>query len=631
MVAFPVILPFLTIGLLQSGSAEDSPLQRDVIVLIDQSKSVDDQNRRSALDLISGLVSGSVTAESRKQWRFVPASRPADAPGAEESANLAKLFSDREPALPLAKANPRHLLAGLGNHSRTRDLRGKLARGLARTDRDDLATLIRASAPDYPSDDNSTHVTLAESILAETLLKAEAAGDYYLIVISDFHEDCFNRPVSEYATPDSPTITIGREKLSLAAANAVVHEGKAPFNDGAGNTGTYTAADQAAIRYFKQKVEQLQLGEFTYTDPAVSGPGKLPVKLRIYAHSPRRSLAFGLSSYQWVFPAPAPEISWNAEGVTPGSVLTLVIAGQTSRFEAAQSHADGKPFTHNLSDHFKQPLPPGQHPVTLSVADPRSPRELQTSATVDFIVPAIAFTGKVSASTAAAPLELDNRSEILTERFNGTLDPAPGGKSTLLLTLEAKNKSVRSEPLAIPLNDDGTFSVALRDFPAEIVDSIESGDTYQLTAGIPDPAEILAPDRRPTAACFFLIPKINLWPEGYPPDAPIRLKTDGIRFKSSHAGIPGYQWSTPQITGEGGELSSAHYSVGQHRNTITFDRKAPAGTYRLVMRLAHQGEVVQENAFTLEIPAKTPWMLIALGTMGVLSLGLAGWYAFSRR
>ncbi len=632
ILAFPALLSLLAITLSAHAPAEDSPLQRNIILLIDQSMSVDDANRQSALTLISGLVGGEVSPESRNHWRFTSADRPADAPGAEETANLTKLFSAQESALPIARATPLHLMGGLGNYSRTGDLRTKLSGGLDRSSRADLASRIAASSADYPAVDVSTHVILAESVLARTLLQSSStAGDYYLIVISDFFEDCFNRPVSDYTTPNSPVIASGREKLTLTAANALVHEGKLPFNDGAGRTGAYNADDQAAIRYFREKVEQLQLGEFTYSGPPVTGGNKLPVQIRIYAHSPKRNLAFGLSSYTWTFPSAAPEITWTAEGVSPGSLLTLVIAGETSRFEATQANAEGTPFTQDLSRHFKQPLAPGEHDITLSISDPRSPRALEARSKLTFVVPGVAFTGKFASSSSNSPLELDNRSEILTERFDGKLDPPPGSKSSVAVTLEAKNKAIRSEPTPIPVEADGTFSLALRDFPREIVDQIESGDTYQLTAALPDPGEILSPGDRPSASCFFLIPKINLWPEGYPEDTVIALKTDGIRFKSSHAGIPGYQWRSPQITGKDGELATTHYTVGQHRNTITFSRSAPAGTYRVVMRIAHEGEVVQENAFTIEIPSKTPWMLIALGTMALFSIGLASWYAFTRR
>ena len=626
---FPKIFPvicwnLLGIPLFAAGN-NASIVRKDIVVLIDRSKSVDDENRKSALELIAGLVEGKVSPETLASWKYQPAVATPDASGSAESGNIGRLSGAAGMGDPIAKDPCRGLIAGLGNYQRAAELRTLVAQGLEPTTAVGLAGRLRDSADLYQAADNSTHVTLAESILAETLFNSDKNRDsYYLIVVSDFNEDCFNRPVSDYDTPTKPAVEVNHKKLTLSEANEQVFLGKSKFDDGNSTSGTYSVHDQKSIRYFREKVEQLLLGDFNYQGAV--GQGKRPVMVRIYAHSPKRNLAFTTVDYKWIYPGAAPEISWTASGVSAEAKLQLDIAGNTQEFAAGISAVDGKPFVYSLAEHFSTPLKGGNHQILLQVEDSTDFRPLGAEAGLSFVIPAVNFLGKFEATSTENPATPERQVEILNEKFEGELTPSPG-VCMLRATLECDDK--RFENKTVKVDENGQFRITIRDFSEEAGTAVSSGKLVTVTVSLPD-GKILAKPT-PAAVCFLKIQKVEIWADGFPEDRFITLdlrKKLGVSFKSSHAGLKGYKWERPEVTYQGGNAASG---VRFKDNVITFERQAPPGDYQILMKLLLDGKKAGEHTFTIRVPAKTNWMPIVLASMAALSLGLFTWHFFQRR
>lgn len=605
----------------------ESIIQKNIVVLIDQSKSVDAANRKSSLDLIAGLVEGKVPAEIRKAWKFQKAAGTKDDSDSAETRNLDFLFQENDQGSPISKVRSLFLIAGLGNYQRTVDIRNQLGTNLKSSDRSELAAIFRNSGDAYQAEDNSTHVTLAESILAESLLKADKdRGSYYLIVVSDFNEDCFNRPVSDYDDPKKPVVKIGDGKnITLAEANEQVFRGKLKFDDGNKVAGNYSSDDQKSIHFFREKVEQLLLGDFIYQEFVEQA--KRPVRVQVYAHSPKRGLAFTTKKYVWNFPAEAPVLSWSAQGISPDTKLTVEIAGSARTISNEDITVDGDTYSYSLADHFSKPLPAGIHSISMMVEDPSNRRPLLAGAELSFIVPSISFSGKYENTSPETPASLERQTEIPDEKFEGELSPSPG-TCTLRATLVCDGKSFANNKVKV--DDQGHFILRIREFGDEAGAAVTSGKIVSVTVSFPH-NEILAKDASSSAVCYLTVQKVEIWADGYPADEAIQLdlrKGLGVTFKSSHANIKGYTWPLPVVTFQGGQVPPA---VRSRNNVITFSQDAPAGAYNVTMAMKFDGKEFGTKEFRIQIPKRTNWMPIILISMGLFSLGLFSWHFVQRR
>ena len=625
----PIIFPVLCATLLnlQLSTAQENAgfLPKNIVVLIDQSRSVDEENRKSALELITGLVEGKIPAEVRAAWKFKKAPGARDDSDSADTGNLNYLFQGSDKGLPITKEPCRYLIAGLGNHQRAVDLRSQLRKDLDSSARSGLADIFRKSAALYPATDNSTHVTLAESILAERLLRdPKNRESYYLIVVSDFNEDCFNRPVSDYDNPLKALIDDGTGgKLTLAEANEQVFKGKLKYDDGNKVAGIYSADDQKSIRFFREKVEQLLLGDFVYQESVEQA--KRPVRIQVYAHSPKRSLAFTTKKYVWIFPAEAPVLTWSAQGISPDAELTVNIAGSSRTIPNEDITVVGDTYSYSLADHFS--LPAGVHSISMTVKDPSDRRPLLGEAELSFIVPSITFSGKYENTSPETPASLEKQTEIPDEKFEGELSPSPG-TCTLRATLECDGKSFGNNKVKV--DDQGHFIMRIREFGDEAGAAVTSGKIVSVTVSFPQ-NKILAKDASSSAVCFLTVQKVEIWADGYPADKAIQLdlrKGLGVTFKSSHANIKGYTWPLPIVTFHGGQVPQG---VRSRNNVITFSQDAPAGAYNVTMAMKFDGKEFGTKEFQIQIPERTNWMPIILISMALLSLGLFGWHFFQRR
>ena len=135
----------------------------------------------------------------------------------------------------------------------------------------------------------------------------------------------------------------------------------------------------------------------------------------------------------------------------------------------------------------------------------------------------------------------------------------------------------------------------------------------------------------PSAEFFLKMPaSVEIWADGFPKndfdlDLSQRL---GVTFKSSHAGLPGYQWERPRITFEDGTTPA---TVSARQNVVTFDRDAAPGTYTIRMVMLRGDGIGGEQSFTAIVPKRANWMIIVLAAMAVISIALFCWHFFGRR
>jgi hypothetical protein len=300
-----------------TGAGDD--LRRNVVVLVDVSKSVDPDNQMSALRLVAGLVGGEVERDIREQWRFKP-----DDAALPAAVNLARLVAPGSgAAVALARDQARFVVSPLGNYDRVKALREML--GAPREGAPaDIAGLLTAAPSPFGATDNSTHISLAEAVVARAFLGPGSPAAYYLIVISDMFEDCHNSSAKDYADPKLMAGLRARNKQTLAAelhfVDAPGDQQRKPF---------YTADDVAAVRFRAERIMDLKLGEFTYLGQV--GAPRLPVRVLVFAPTVKRSLAFGQSGgVRWVLPDKAPPLAVNAEGVDMNEPLTLTVGAKDS-------------------------------------------------------------------------------------------------------------------------------------------------------------------------------------------------------------------------------------------------------------------------------------------------------------
>jgi hypothetical protein len=619
------------------GFSTANPVERNLVVLVDRSKSVEAKNRESAFRLIGDLVAGGkMSQDSRDAWKAVFPPAAGDEGERPERANLRRFFEGGE-AASIAPETGSCLVAGLGNYQRTRDLRESLARGLPKASRAEMGAILAGAAALHGSDDNSTHIKLAESILAQHLIqKSKNPSGYYLIVITDEQEDCFNLNVNDYDDPAKLVAPKEGPKWTRSEGNERVAKGELDYDDGLAGKGRYKPDDLEAIG-FREKVEQLLLAEFQYTRQVEAG--KRAVKVQVYAQAAKRALEFSSAKYEWVYPGKAPEIRWMANGVSPEATLILDSGrGKIDDFKGSVAAKDGEayslPLADSLAELFPEGVPVGEHSLELSVVDANDPRPLKARASVVFALPEISFDEEgYQKSNQESPAELDDLTELAAAKFRGRLSPAPG-ECVVHARIQCDGEDPETNGVAkIPVDADGRFSMTLVDFPEEVRNAVGNSEIIRLTAMLPKEKEILGNAAAPTAQCYLKVPRVQIWADGYGADVrTIRLdlrKRLGVTFKASLAGLPGYSWAKPSVQFLGSANPPGVLASG---NVVSFDKDAEAGVYNVTMGLFRGGSPVGEEAvFRVEVPKGRNWTLITLAAMALASCALFGWHFLSRR
>lgn len=593
--------------LLPPAGARADDLRKNIVVLVDSSKSVDPANRQSALQLVAGLVTGKVDDACRQSWEFKPAPA-ATYPGA--TVNLQRLMQPAaEASQPIAQSPARFVINPLGNYERVAALREQLTlprEGSA----DHIARQLLVPVPPFVSSDNSTHISLAEAVVAQAFLKPAAQLPYYLIVISDFHEDCLNRPVKDYV----------EKSAQIKADNAKVLRGEMPFNDGAGVPNhKYSATDIEAIRFLNEKISDLMLGEFIYK--GVPMP-ETPVNVKIYSPMVTRGLKITDGSLKWILPDPAPGFAIAAEGLDMNAPLDVRIVNLDNHSEKSLKETCGWITARNRLEvaallerpDLKPFIGPGNYEITLSAAQ-ASGLSVEAKCALQIAKPAITLGGdELNRSSDAQPFVFPVNKVLTAEKVIVKLDPAPAKSHDVAIQCGKKQVAVTIT------QGSGEFALG------ELLAGAEGDDSIKLTASLklePTPETV-------TKDVWLRLPEVSLWAvyDGEEMDAAsITLsKAKALTLKASHVGLEGLDWRGTTVTSNA-DNQKAPMSIDDDNN-LDFSELKP-GTYTVTARFGSSAHP-KERSFTVIVPAKRPWMLMALVTMVVLSLGLFGWH-FLRR
>ena len=603
-VALPKVLFFACLipALVPLRAAAADDLRKNIVVLVDESKSVDDANRKSALDLVAGLVTGKVAEASRQAWHF----KAPDGGGDPAVLNLKQLVADG-PAVghPLALESSRFVIGALGNYERVSELIPKLLKPTLGSPGELANKLLENGA--FKSSDNSTHISLAEAKVAHSFLSKPSKTPYYLIVISDFYEDCLNWPVKDYVP----------KAKELAAKNAKVLSGDEPFNDGKeAKKQKYTSDDIADIKFLNEKINGLLLGEFIY-----QGKAETPVNVKVYSPVVKRSLKLAAGPLQWILPDAPPSVPLTAEGLDDSSPLVLTLKNPQAEERVILKGncgvlTDGKAL--DLAPLLDKPemqdfLAAGNYELALDVAQDIG-TGLHAATTLAIATPKIVLDDKrLRESTQEKPCEPAANKEIKTEKYAFTLDPAPRE------THDVEIRSGKNRIITRVSGGTGDFTVG------KFVDGAESNQPIKITASL----KLVPTTALATASFWITIPKVTVWAvyDARIPDSDEILldKTHSLTLKASHAGMEGYAWRGTTVVRKDSGKAVLPDSDDNH---LDFSGVEP-GTYLVTAKFGPV-KSPEEQHFTVIVPKRTPWLLYALIGMVLASLGLFGWHFFRR-
>lgn len=590
----------------QYSCADD--LRKNVVVLVDSSRSVDSVNRDSALRLVGGLVTGKVEEAGRSNWEFKPA---ASAGYPVATINLQRLMQgSSEPTQPIALPSARVVIDTLGNYARVAGLRTGLAQARTASPAD-ISMMLNAPSPPFESSDNSTHISLAEAVVAKSFLAASSAQPYYLVVISDFHEDCFNRPISDYLDKI--------KSVALDTENQKVLRGEKAFNDGGGaDNHKYSPDDVEAIRFLHDKTRDLLLGEFIYKGTPMP---QAPVNVKVYSPMVKRGMEFTDQSVRWVLPDPAPGFSIAAEGLEMSNPLEVTIRNQDNQSERTIKETCGLVLARNRLDlgllmerpEVAEFMVPGSYEITLGVPGDIG-LHTDTKASLQILKPRILFADEdLQKSSADKPFEFTANREIKDEKIIVRLDPPPTQPHQITLKFGAKSVGIEVR--------SGSGEAALGD----LLEKAGGADAFKLTAelALPPTTDTIAKD------AWIQLPEISLWAvyEGAVVEGgAITLdKARALTLKASHAGMEGMDWRGTSVV----SADNRKVAMGEDDDNNLDFSELPAGRYVVLAKFGSVNNPVSKE-LSVVIPRSIPWMPIAVISMLVLSLGLFAWHFFRR-
>jgi hypothetical protein len=224
---------------------------------------------------------------------------------------------------------------------------------------------------------------------------------------------------------------------------------------------------------------------------------------------------------------------------------------------------------------------------------------------------------KLAGSTEKAPFLFEAQEVFMGKSFDVKLDPAP--RESCKLEIRHNDGKAASIPV-----ESGKASFSLDDLGVKL----DGNAPIKLSLALP-----LPPTReQATKECWLEIPsKPSIWAEYMGEKlggSEVTLnQTLDLTLKASHAGMDGYDWietsakSLDDPTHEAIKFDDA--------NNLNFDDFKP-GKYLVTTKFGLKKDPVP-GEFTVVILSRTPWMLIALGTMAVLSISLFAWHFFRRR
>lgn len=593
-------------------------LRKNIVVLVDSSKSVDSKNRDSALKLVAGLITGEVAPDWKEEgWGFKEP-QPSRYPLA--TANLRRLVEGAAEKSALAADVANFVICPLGNYERIKDLRDKLATP-GSSPPTEIAAQLKQPAVPFDTFDCSTHIRLAEALVARAFLKSSTSQKpYYLIVISDFNEDCHNSPLAVYDG--------GRLQDALNVKNSGVFSGKLPFNDGdrtpkPPQVPKYSTDDVSAIESLQNDIRgDLLIGEFVYDQKKVAGLGKLPVSVKIYSPMVKRDLKFDDKSklLRWVLPDPAPDFLIIPDGLKMDDPLQVKLTRLADKQEKLISETCSLVLaTKRLElgkllggDEFKSFVAAGRYQLTLSALQ-EGGLPAEDTAELEILSPQISITmGDIglAGSTQIQPAAFPPYKEYLSEKVTFKLDQKLIEKHSFSVQCGAKKTEwkIAGDSIEVPLRD--------------LLDVQPGDEPIRLLASLPLPPT----EQTAISEGWLLLPELKIWAEdkeGSKAEGRFALGLSrGITLKTSHQGVRDMDWRGTTVTGPDGKRVAMN---DDDPNSLDFSGLDP-GEYTVIAEFGFSKSPAKFGPLTVIVPPKSRWLLIALIALVGVSLTLLSWH-----
>lgn len=275
---------------------------KDIGILIDRSRSVEQSNRDEAVELINGLLSGTIDPEIRRKWQLREEEVAVEDDPVQremrktELENLRQLFAGQA-GKGLATGNFRLFLGAFGNLDTVKQLESQAWAEVSGP----LGDKISAWAKTVDPGDNETHFELARATAAARL---GSASEFYFFVVSDGVEDLVNWPVSSYLDArkikDPASLAKGdfrdTAKAAILQANNLERIGGKTLVIGGKTYPGYNAQERGALAAFKKNFSERLLCRATLTGPELQAfftanpERKVPVSVSIYSARPRATV-----------------------------------------------------------------------------------------------------------------------------------------------------------------------------------------------------------------------------------------------------------------------------------------------------------------------------------------------------
>lgn len=211
--------------------------------------------------------------------------------------------------------------------------------------------------------------------------------------------------------------------------------------------------------------------QVTATASAIGGnPGSATQSITIDTVEPVVVIGGGDGTVQTT--DPTPQIS--GSGATPGSTVTVVVAGQT------MTTTVGSDGTWSVTP--SEPLPPGDNPVTVTITDPAGNAGTGSqTVTVVAVVTTVTITGGATAATSDA-----------TPTVSGTTNAADGRALTVNVSTQTLTTTVVGGVWSVDVANlaDGTYNVTAS---VGIIDGTPAASSQELTIDTAAPVVVLPP------------------------------------------------------------------------------------------------------------------------------------------
>lgn len=566
---------------------------KDIGILADRSLSVDEKNRGDAIDLIQGLLSGSIDQDIRENWILREGAGGESDPSemelrAKELENLRRLI-DGKGGTALGTGEFRLFLGEFGDLGAEKSFKEDPVDGDG-----GVNAAIDGWAMDIEAKDKETHFELARATAAECL---GSDREFYFFVVSDGVEDLVNWPVRDYLDANKlKMLKEGKEledgdfrdsvkKATLDSLNAKRRGGGDLLLSGKTVPG-YGRAEQETLKAFEKNFSELLVGKFTLTGPALKNfftlnPGnKVPVNVNVYSTRPRPK---GAVTVRFTTPEnsspknrhqlsnSAPRLGWKADfpqGENPDDYrFELEVLRRGDKIE--ESRVRVQPDGCNIfADGIFPKLDNGEYELRLAVAKGSGKAALCSAfVKVARTAPVLYFTNDFADRTESRAARKETR---LGETVTWEWADGSGAAGTVQLDEPQKltgkiayfqSSDGDDKPAEFPITVKDGNSLTLKELflsgsgsGSRFPPPLPIGGTYRLQIDAEWPAEVKA-----TATAWFTLPERDFYiltggKNKETADNPREVaKEDTIEFANELNGWKGYGYDLAVFRVEGDE------------------------------------------------------------------------------